>query len=179
MKYESIADIYSAHELAIERLNATVANIAQREANALPDGEKWSIQQIVEHVAMVEQGVSRICAKLLETAKTVDEPSDGSFVLSDEFSAKSTKIAGLKVEAPERVHPSGNVSIADALEHIKANKLTLEAMRPDLERYDLSHAKFPHPFFGDLTASEWLVMLGGHGSRHTDQIGRILDKIGQ
>ena len=178
MRYESIADIYSANEKVREHLYTTVTNIDASKAMELPDVEKWSIQQIVEHIAIVEQGVSRICARLLETAKATNKPSDGSFSLSDDFAAKSVQIADVKVEAPERVHPTGEVPIAKALELIKENQLTLNAMRGDMERYDLSNAKFPHPFFGDLTAAEWLVMLGGHGARHTDQIKRILEKIG-
>ena len=37
--------------------------------------------------------------------------------------------------------------------------------------------KFPHPFFGELSATEWLVLLGGHEARHTAQIERILSGI--
>ena len=85
----------------------------------------------------------------------------------------------LRVEAPDRVQPTGGVTIAEAVERINANCETFGAIRSDLERYDLSGPKFPHPFFGDLTAGEWLVMAGQHQHRHTKQIERFVEKIRQ
>jgi hypothetical protein len=38
-------------------------------------------------------------------------------------------------------------------------------------------ATFPHPYFGEMTAVEWLILAGGHEKRHTDQIRRLLDKM--
>lgn len=179
MKYESIADIYSANQKIRARLRATLGEISSEETTALPDGEKWSIQQIVEHLSMVDFGISRICAKLLEEAKAAGTPSDGSFALSTEFGERAAEIAMLRVEAPERVQPTGNVPISEALERMGANREAFGSMRSDLERYDISGPKFPHPFFGDLTAGEWLVMAGLHEQRHTKQIERLAAKIRQ
>ncbi|MEP6787611.1 MAG: DinB family protein [Acidobacteriota bacterium] len=178
MRYESIADIYSANEKIREKFLATLSTISPNEATALPEGEKWSIQQIAEHVSMVDNGAARICAKLLGAAKAAGVPSNG-FALSTEFGEKTVAVAGIKVEAPERVHPTGEVTIADAVDRMTANRPSFDAMRDDLERYDLSDSKFPHPFFGDMTAAEWLVVAGGHEMRHTMQIERILDRIRQ
>ncbi|MEO7539363.1 MAG: DinB family protein [Pyrinomonadaceae bacterium] len=177
MEYNSIADIYSANEKFREQLNTTLDGISQDEAVTLPDGEKWTIEHLVEHLWMVEFGTSRLCSRLLESAIADGEPSDGSFVLSDKFSRKAAEIAIIKVEAPERVVPKGGVTVAESRARMLANRLDLEAMRPDLERFDLSAHTFPHPFFGELTASEWLVMVGWHEGRHTKQIERILEKI--
>ena len=179
MRYESIAEIYSANQKFHEQLQATVNAISPDEATALPDGEKWSIQQIVEHVSMVDFGISRICAKLLEAAKSEGKTSDGSFALSEKFGQRSAEIEILKIEAPDRVHPTGDVTIAAALETMRACHEALGNLRPAFEQYDLSEPKFPHPFFGDLTAGEWLVMAGQHQHRHTKQIERLVEKIRQ
>ena len=179
MKYENIADIYSANALVRNRFIDVVGNISDDDAAILPEGENWSIRQIVEHVSMVEFGVMRICGKLLAAAKETGKTSDGSFTLTADFSAKSADIAGRRVEAPERVQPTGEVSIAEAVERMKTTTQGIAALQTDLETCDLSDHKFPHPFFGDLTAAEWLVMLGGHEARHTHQIERVLEKVRQ
>ena len=179
MKYESIADIYSANQRIRERFAATVSAIAPDEAVRKPEGEKWSIQQIAEHVAMVSQGTSRICAKLLEAARSGGALADGSLPVSVEFGARSVEIAGLKVEAPERVQPSGNVTIAEALAIMGETGKAFDSIRDDMERYDLSEPKFPHPYFGDITAVEWLIIAGGHEARHTKQIETLLEKVRQ
>lgn len=145
----------------------------------LPTGEKWSIRMIVEHLAMVEFGTMRICSRLLDAAKTDGKPGDGGAHISAGFGEKSREIVGLKVEAPERVHPTGTVSVGDSLNRMNKNRADLDALRPELEAVDLSGHRFPHPFFGDITAPEWLAMLGGHEMRHLGQIERLIEKIRQ
>ena len=179
MRYESIADIYSANQKIREYFTATVSRISMDEASVLPEGEKWTIQQIAEHVAMVDIGAARICSKLLNEARTAGNLSEGGIAASPEFSEKLASIASAKFEAPERVQPTGTVTISEAVERMKTNVAVFEAMRCDLEKFDLSKPKFPHPFFGDMTATEWLIVAGAHEMRHTKQIERLLEKIRQ
>ncbi len=179
MRYESIDDIYSANEKIRERLRSTVAEITETELTALPDGEKWTIQQLVEHISMVEYNVARICAKLLEAAKTNGKLSDGTLAITEDFTAQWSSVSDVKLEAPERVQPTGGVSIAGSFEQMDTNRDALAALHSDFDSYDLSGSKFPHPYFGDLTATEWLVLSGGHEARHTAQIERLLEKIRQ
>ncbi len=179
MRYETIADIYSANSRIRERLADTLSSVTEDEAVELPDGEKWSIAQIVEHLALVEDGTSRICAKLLNSARSDGATSDGTFVLTRGFGEKAVEIDGIKVEAPERVHPTGNLSIPQSMERLKASTSAFDALRPDLEQFDLTAHKYPHPFFGGLTAAEWLVMVGWHEQRHNKQIETMLVRIRQ
>ena len=179
MRYETIADIYSANLNVRDALAATVSGISPDEATAVADGEKWTIQQIVEHLSMVDSGISRICDNLLDEARSIGKPSDGSVILSPDFIDKAAVVDDVKIEAPERVQPTGNVPIAGALDKMNANRPAIDAMRSDLEKYDLSGPKFPHPYFGDITAAAWLVVAVGHEQRHTKQIERLLAKIRQ
>jgi len=177
MRYETIADIYSANERARENLRATISGISDEEVVALPEGEKWTIGQIVEHLSMVDLGITRICSKLLEEAKAGGKLSDGTVSLSPSFIEKLAGIGSAKVQAPERVQPTGTVSITEALDRMQSNRPAVDAMRSDLEKYDLTNPTFPHPYFGNITAAEWLIVLGGHELRHTAQIERSLAKL--
>ena len=179
MEYRSIADIYTANEKIRAELREMLNGISDDEAAALPEGEKWSISSIVEHLSMVCIGVSRICSRLVDAAKTAGKPSDGTFVITDNFGEQAVRIAGIKVEAPERVHPTGDVSIGESLQRLEAAGHAIQAFRHDLETVDVTEHKFPHPAFGDLTAAEWLVMLGWHEQRHMKQIEGMLEKIRQ
>ncbi len=179
MRYTSIADIYSANQAIRAHFLETINNIAPAEATAIPDGESWSIQHIVEHLWMVEFGSARICRRLLDAAKAEGKPSDGSFSLGPQFGERAAQIAVTRVEAPERVQPTGQLPIAESLERMKQTAADLEAMRPDFEQFDLAGHTFPHPFFGELNAGEWLVMAGLHERRHNDQIARLAAKIRQ
>ena len=98
MRYESIADIYSANQKFRDEFAATVSGISPDEATALPEGEKWNIQQIVEHVSIVGSGISQICAKLLAGAREGNIPSDGSFKLSANFGERAAAIAEAQLQ---------------------------------------------------------------------------------
>jgi hypothetical protein len=177
MKYESIADIFSAHTHVRTRFLAVLGGISDDEFSNRPDGEKWSIKQIVEHVSMVEFSMLRICAKLTAAAREGGVPADGSFSLTPEFNAKTANIDTAKFEAPDRVQPIGEAPIADSLERLDATTASIADLRADLAGYHGTGQKFPHPYFGDLTAAEWLVIRVGHEHRHTNQIERLLKKI--
>jgi uncharacterized damage-inducible protein DinB len=177
MNYESIADIYSANAKVRENLYATLEGISESEAITLPDGEKWSIGHVVEHISMVETGVSMICSRMVEAAKADGKMSDGSFSLSEKFRENLSQLATARVEAPERVQPTGEVAIQDSLATLSAATATLETLRSDLESTDVTGHTFPHPYFGALTATEWLVIAGLHERRHTGQIESLLTKI--
>ena len=179
MKFDTIADIYSANLAVRDRLAAVLGDVRPQEATVRPDDNTWSIQEIVEHLTMVEFGTARICTKLLNEAKVAGKRSDGRVELSAVFAERSAQVANQRLEAPDRVHPTGKVTILESFDRMKANKLLFDDMRVDLEHYDLSNPKFPHPYFGDITAPEWLVLLGGHELRHTKQIENLLEKLRQ
>jgi DinB superfamily len=179
MKYECIADIYSANQKIRENFKAVIYSVSPDEEKSLPLGEKWTVGQIAEHVALVGVGTSRICAKLLAAAKVDNLPSDGGFSLSPQFGERAAVIAITKVDAPDRVHPTGQVSIADAIQQLDASSDAFDSMRSDMERLDLSYHTFPHPFFGELTAGEWMVIAGLHEGRHLKQIETVLAKVRQ
>lgn len=103
--------------------------------------------------------------------------SDGSVNLAPEFGQKWAELAKVRVEAPERVHPTGDVSIADSVAKLSDNDKSFAELKSDLTAYDLSQHTFPHPYFGNLTAAEWLIIAGGHEKRHTKQIQEMLDSI--
>lgn len=176
MKYESIADIYSANQRISDEFENLVSQISESESAAASGGD-WPISHLVEHVAIVDDGAAKICSKLVAAAKAAGRPADGSFRLSATFGENAGKIATAKVEAPAQVHPTGGVSLADSLKRIDATAEKLGAIRDDLESYALDEHTFPHPILGDLNAGEWLVIAGLHKRRHASQIQSLLAKI--
>ena len=82
MKYETIEDIYAGNAKVRGRLKALIGSIPLEKTSVLPDGEKWTIAQILEHVAMVDESTVKICAKLLKKAQGVtvlDERKPGGY----------------------------------------------------------------------------------------------------
>lgn len=176
MQLQTIAEIYEANDRIRAKLKETLAGVTNRQAAALPDGEKWSIAQIAEHVSMVGNGMHRICAKLLSKAEASGQLSDGTCDLNA-FSEKALGIADVKLEAPEIVQPTGTKSIAESLRSLDETQEAFNGLKPLFEKYDASEPKFPHPYLGDMTAVEWLAMYGGHEGRHLRQIRGLIEKL--
>ncbi|MCY7377377.1 MAG: DinB family protein [Pyrinomonadaceae bacterium] len=172
----NINDIYANNDKIREQTKQLVGALSDEQTAMLPDGEKWTIAEIVEHIAIVQDGMSKISAKLLNEAQTTGKFSEGAANLSENFKTKAAEAQQLKFEAPDRVRPTGKMTIAESLAKMDETRQTLETLRPLFETVECSDFKFPHPFMGDLTAHEWLTLVGGHEARHLRQIGNILEK---
>jgi len=174
MNYSTIAEIYSANEKIRERFKETVSGLTVEQIDFAPDGDKWSIRQIVEHVAVVNEGMAKICAKLLSKAADIGRPSDGSAKVAKGFGLALEAVRDEKLRAPDMVHPVNNFSIAFSIETLDRCEAVLAALRPRFETIDAGEFRFPHPLFGELSAHEWLILSGAHEMRHLRQIRELL-----
>lgn len=178
MEYKTVDDVYAANTAIREKFKQSFASLSDEQLNARPEGEEWSVAQIVEHVAVVNGGALRICAKLLGKGEAAGKANDGSVFISPEFIEAGSGAVGQKLEAPEMVRPINNLPIADSiakLDELQGQYADLKAKFASIDGVD---AKFPHPYFGDLSAQEWLVLSGAHEIRHLKQIRRVLAAIG-
>ena len=175
MNYQTISEIYDANDRVRARLKETVSDLNDAELNFMPEGG-WTIANIVEHLSMVENGMSRICAKLLTEAQTQGGKANGEAKISREFLQQLSGGGNAKMEAPERVRPTGALTLAESFAKMEENRQKLEELRPLFESVECSNFKFPHPYFGGMTAHEWLALLGGHEAKHIAQIEGILSQ---
>ncbi len=176
MKEISVSEAFVSNEKAREKLKTLVGTLTTEQASMRDlSQDKWSVAEIVEHIAIVESGIAALCRKMLERAKEGGVISDGKIRLSDKFIAEGDRSMSEKWQAPDRVRPTGTKTIEESFAIMAATKTKLEQLRPLFDEFSSTDAKFPHPFLGDLTAAEWLCLIGGHEVRHMHQIRRILD----
>jgi hypothetical protein len=177
MKFDSLADIYAYNETVHDEFRSFVESLSSETARSSIQGENWNIGQIVEHVSMVHEGGFRICAKLLDKGE-VAATAARSVVVGDNFLKHISTIDEKKLVAPERVHPTGKVSIEESLARMEENQTRFRELLPKFESLE-GDATFPHPYFGEMTAIEWLILTGGHERRHLKQIRRLVEKLGE
>jgi uncharacterized damage-inducible protein DinB len=179
MNYQTIAEIYQANKTVREKLRATISTLTPEQLSFRVDENTWTITEIVEHIAIVEDGMTNIASSLLNKAKTENVENDGSANISAGFLERAALIADRKARkavAPERVVPTGMYSVEKSFEKMDETGRLLTHLQKGLETVNTQHFKFPHPFFGDVAATEWLALIGGHELRHIDQIEEILSK---
>lgn len=175
MTFSSIDQIFSTNDAAHKDFVELVGRVPHEDARAKREGEKWSIAEIVEHLAMSEAGMSRICAKLIKKAETNGEPADGRIEVTDVFEERGVAIVKTKMQAPDFVEPTGKPEVDESLGLIESSHNRLKVLKPLFLEFDGNLHRFPHPFFGHLSAIEWLVLIGQHKIRHTSQIRRSLE----
>ena len=75
MDFESIDQIFGQNDRIHEKLKTVIAAVSDSTASTLVDGEKWTIAQLVEHIATVDEGASKVCSKLLSKARDSELPA--------------------------------------------------------------------------------------------------------
>jgi DinB superfamily len=175
MIYNSVAEIFEAMDETRERVSSKVGGLTPTQAEFRATPEAWSIAQIVEHLSIMEDRLSRLFTMMVKKTESAGAPArEGqSFrpVSLEHIVERSLKE---KYNAPEVVHPSGDVPVQDSLARMRRSREALRELRPKLETIDLSGATYPHPAFGPLDLYQWLVMIGMHEDRHLRQIESIM-----
>jgi hypothetical protein len=186
--YQSIADIYAANDTVRRQLVARLENLTEAQQTFRPAEGAWSIAEIIDHLAITEQNMVQLIGMLLkksEGAAAATNAGEGAAVEAQTAAGATPfqpfsldnfieQVREVKLTAPERVRPGGNVTLADALAKLRRTRADLEAMRPHLETANLSAATYPHPAFGEFNSAQWLAFTGLHEGRHLRQIENLM-----
>lgn len=177
MEPRTTDEIYERNRAAGDRLRSLIVSLEPAKLDQLPVNEKWTIANIVEHVSLVEESMIRICSKLLGKAESAFEFGNGTIETSESFAKKALEIAAIKLEAPEIVQPTRNASVEESMSRLEENWQRMLELKSAFERFDSNRHRFPHPFLGNLSAAEWLTLIGGHKLRHIKQIENLAARL--
>lgn len=160
--------------LARERaaLLDAVASVPPERRDACPDPARWSVAQVLEHLARVERGVHR----LLQLRLAEPAPADAAQLA--EARANGARLVlvrdrGRRIEAPERVCPRDGLEAAAALARLADERGALETAYAAADDALLDGSVYPHPVFGLLTLRDWTAFVAHHEARHAAQIAEL------
>lgn len=134
-----------------------------------PASDRWSVQDVLEHLSIVEGRASMLVGALVAEAPSLDGAIDGPTAINRGMLANRE----MKVNAPDPIQPTGGVTVAAALEALGRSRAFLLAALDQAEGKDLSKVSRPHPALGVLDGYQWIGAIGGHEMRHTLQIDEI------
>ena len=167
---EVLQHIDDAHDALI----TAVAGLSDAQSHFKPAPEAWSVAGIVEHLAIVEDRIVNRIHELLASAPELDRPvatKEADEILKHKILDRSSK-----AQAPEATHPTGK-SIAESLDSlvVSRNKIReiLRSAPSDFRQRSTLHSRF-----GPMDCHQWLVTLGGHCMRHTQQIVETKTALG-
>lgn len=133
-----------------------------------PAEDRWSVAEIVEHLAIVEDRVGGLLARQL-SATPLDLPEAVGIPLTIEAVAdRSTRRVASEASQPGSELDSEEA--LDALDRLRAE--TCKTVRA-AEGLPLDRLVTPHPALGPLDFYGWVVFIAGHETRHAEQIREI------
>lgn len=146
-------------------LVAAVAGLSDAQWRGGGGEGRWSGQEIVEHLILVERGVVTLVRRAL------GQPAGerGAVLSDDEVWARLTAV-GRSAVAPERVRPTGQwMERGEALAEFSRRRAETVAFGLGTEEGVLRGRWIPLPV-GEVDAAQALLMLSGHVLRHVAQI---------
>lgn len=151
-------------------LLAAVDRVAPPDRDRRPAPGQWSVAEILEHLARVEQAVAALVAtRGREPLPAAVEPP---------VPEASERVAGLRargrrIDAPDALRPSGTVSAVDAMAALAASRQALLAAARDADPVALEQRTYHHAVLGRLTLRDWLAFVAHHEARHAAQIDEV------
>jgi uncharacterized damage-inducible protein DinB len=149
-----------------DRLADAVKGLSDAQWKFKPAPDRWSVAEVVEHIAVVEElVVTNMLGKLDQApAGAADrDPKQVDAIVLAKMPDRSTK-----VQAPQQIQPTGRWTPQGALDHFLASRVQttqIAKSSPDLRGHVIAH-----PVFGPMDGYEWVLALAGHSERHTKQI---------
>lgn len=161
-----------------DRIEGLCEALSADEANLRGEPGTWTINEVVEHLAITER---RTLLGMLRTLKRLPASLEA---LADTGGKEETilgqvHLRSMKVLAPEPVRPvAGCGEWPGALEAFRESRSkTLKAEVEATEEFD--RRVFPHPTLGNFTLRQWLLFTAAHSERHAQQIEEILGQAGR
>lgn len=157
-----------------EQFLATADGLSDAQLNFKPAEDHWSIREIFHHIGMVEGLTAKLMANLLKQAveNNLPEDADTEGSVLNSMDSHAEKLGG-RFQAPERLVPINAGSLDESITRMGETRAKILQPLNELCKYDVSSLIYPHPALGPINAYQWLLVMGGHESRHRNQINRI------
>ena len=172
--YRDLNEIFASKKSALFGLEQATWGLSDAQRRFTPAGGGWSIDDILEHLAIVEVPLVRLITTLTEkaAAATGPNPPMHSFEVSLEPHLQRSQTE--KYVTRENYNPRGGQPAAASLSALRQVQNELLKLRPRLETVDTTLVRFPHWIFGPLDLAQWLAFVGMHEDRHLEQMRAIV-----
>jgi hypothetical protein len=138
-----------------------------------PTPESWTVAEVVEHLAVVQEGIAGLVAHLIAKHRAALPPEEGTAPVVPTLDVRRVLDRRRRIEARENVRPSGTLDAAAAWERLERGTPALrDAVRAG-DGLAIGALAANHPALGRLDLYQWIVFVGAHEGRHAAQIREI------
>ncbi|HUO27868.1 MAG TPA: DinB family protein [Bryobacteraceae bacterium] len=150
-----------------------MADLTEAQWTALPALDRWSVQQIAEHIVVGEKAVFTMAMQALAAAPETEW--EQANLRKTQFIEQVLPNRRLKAAAPDLLLPRRGWTCAETVAHFRQLRAATVKFVAEIDR-PLKDRTAPHPFpvFGALNALQWLLYIPLHNMRHNQQIAETL-----
>ncbi len=146
----------------------SVAGVGEAACRVRPAGDRWSVLECAEHVAVAEE----VMLGLVAGERKARDPEGSK---RDARTLRSGTDRSTRFDASDQSQPRGRFStLAEAVAHFQASRertlRLVESTGEDLRASELTH---PHRAVGEISTYECLLLMGAHAQRHALQIEEV------
>ena len=171
MLHPRIAEVVTALALAQQEMYTTLAQLPMDRVEATPPIGGWTLAQVIDHLAIVEDGGGRLIGKLLKAAEGTIETSQEP--IAPTLERFQIWHPSQPIVAPEMVAPAARPAVADAIARQSMARSRLLTALEEASGRDLAAVTAPHPVIGPLNAYQWALVTAQHQRRHLVQLRTI------
>lgn len=148
--------------------------LSDAQLNFKPSPEKWSIAQVLEHIASAEAMLLGLVTE--QVLKAPPPAGDADPHATDRTILGAVPDRSQKRSAPEPLIPTNRYgSAGEALKAFGETRVKTLALMQD--NAELRAHAYDSPF-GKLDAYQWLLFISAHSERHTKQILEVKEHPG-
>jgi uncharacterized damage-inducible protein DinB len=170
-----IKELVEALDSRRTELTRAVKEVPASARNHRQSEDRWSVAEILEHLALVEENIAPMVKRLAAEQGTTGLGAElDSTSIAETFNSAFVLDRSKKRVAREAMQPRSGIDAAAAWTHLeRARQVTQETLR-ELDGVALGNVSASHPALGPLNGYQWFLFLAAHEGRHTAQIREII-----
>ena len=154
-------------------LRDAVDSVPLGRRNERPAADRWSVAEVLEHLAAVERTILKVCTRQLSAAREAGLGAETE-TTSIRAGMPPERVANRErpLVSPPTLVPRGMDAEA-AWAEVALTRAQFVDFVKTCDGLAIGQISFPHPAFGNLDMYQWLLFAAGHHARHAAQIREI------
>jgi DinB superfamily len=149
-------------------LKAQFEAIPPERRSVRPAPDRWSAAEVVHHVVIVEQRLTKRLQSLIEEARGLPPERDASSVFGV-IDTDRTESRNQRFKTGEMAEPR-DTDASRVWTDFESTRSRLKDAIASADGLAMSDVSAPHPALGQLTGYGWIAFAGSHAARHAAQI---------
>jgi hypothetical protein len=155
-------------------LRAAVDAVPANARNTPPASDKWSVAQVLDHLAIVHGRVAAAVTKWIAEARATGlGPETATTSVLNTIPTERILDRSRKVQAPEAILPRADIDVETAWTELQQAHEKLRTALLSGDGLALEQVIQPHPVLGPINMYQWVAFNGSHEARHTLQVREI------